>query len=342
VSESGHAEGSPPGAPPHHAPNGTFRNPWGLPESRFAGLLKWRWNRLRHPLPRDDGARSLHSVASSVRRPRAQPNEIAVTWVGHSTLLVQLGSLNVLTDPVWGERASPWRAIGPRRLVSAALPIDALPPIDIVLQSHNHYDHLDAWTVRALASAHPSARWIVPLRLGTLMRSLGVHEVLELDWWTDARLGSTTVACTPARHFSARTPLDRNRTLWCGFAVASPAGRFFYAGDTGLHPEFERIGERFGPFAVSAIPIGAYEPRWFMQSVHVNPDDAVTAFRALHARHGLSPDAKMVGVHWGTFRLTDEPILDPPRRTRDVWSRAMLPAENLWILAHGETKAMRT
>ena len=341
MSESGHIEGSRSEAPSHHAPDGTFRNPWGLPESRFAGLLKWRWNRFRHPLPRDDGARSLHSVASSVRRPRADATEIAVTWVGHSTLLVQLGSLNVLTDPVWSERASPWRAIGPRRLVPAALPIEALPPIDIVLQSHNHYDHLDAWTVRALTAAHPRAQWIVPLRLGTFVRSLGVRDVSELDWWADVRLGSATVACTPARHFSARTPLDRNRTLWCGFAVAGPTGRFFYAGDTGFHPEFERIGERFGPFAVSAMPIGAYEPRWFMQSVHVNPDDAVTGFRALHAHHGLSAHARMVGVHWGTFRLTDEPILDPPRRTREAWTRATLPEDNLWILAHGETRVMR-
>ena len=333
---------SPSQLPPHHAPNGRFRNPWGLAESRFAGLLKWRWNRLRHPLPHDDGARSLQRVASSVRRPRGLAHEIAVTWVGHSTVLVQLGLLNVLTDPVWGERASPWRSIGPRRLVPAALALDALPPIDIVLQSHNHYDHLDAWTVRALAAAHPTATWIVPLRLGKLVRSLGVREVVELDWWTEARVQDATVACTPARHFSARSPLDRNRTLWCGFALASSTGRFFYAGDTGLHPEFERIGERFGPFDVSAIPIGAYEPRWFMQPVHVDPDDAVTAFRALHAHHGLPTHGAMLGVHWGTFRLTDEPILDPPRRTRQAWQRAMLPEQSLWILAHGETRVMTT
>jgi L-ascorbate metabolism protein UlaG (beta-lactamase superfamily) len=109
-----------------------------------------------------------------------------------------------------------------------------------------------------------------------------------------------------------------------------------------MHPEFTRIGERFGPFLVSAIPVGAYEPRWFMEAVHVNPDDAVSAFRALHQHHGLSPQAAMLGIHWGTFRLTDEPILEPPRRTREVWERAKLPMENLWILAHGETRVMRT
>jgi N-acyl-phosphatidylethanolamine-hydrolysing phospholipase D len=329
-------------APPHHTPNGAFRNPWGLDESRFTGLVKWRWNRLRHPLPRDDGARSLPRVAPSIRAPRAAANDIAITWVGHSTLLVQLGSVNMLTDPVWSDRASPWRSLGPCRLVPPGMSLDALPPIDVVLLSHNHYDHLDAWTVERLASAHPRARWVVPLRLARLVRSLGVRDVDELDWWDEQRVGDATVACTPARHFSARTPFDRNRTLWCGYAVASPAGGFFYAGDTGLHPEFTRIGERFGPFVVSALPIGAYEPRWFMHPVHVDPDEAVTAFRAIHAHHGMSLHATMVGMHWGTFRLTDEPILAPPRRAREAWARAMLPEENLWILAHGETRQLRT
>lgn len=333
---------SPPERPPHHAPNGTFHNPWGLAESRLGGLLKWRWNRLRHPLPRDDGVRSLQPVASDVRLPRAAAPEIAVTWVGHSTLLVQLGALNILTDPIWSERASPWRFFGPRRLVSAALPIDALPPIDLVLLSHNHYDHLDAPTVRTLSTAQPRAEWIVPLRLENSLRSLGVRYITELDWWDERTVADAAVACTPARHFSARTPFDRNRTLWCGFAVATSSGRFFYAGDTGLHPEFARIGERFGPFALVAIPIGAYEPRWFMQPVHVNPDDAVTAYRALHAHHGLQSNAVMVGIHWGTFRLTDEPILEPRDRIRAAWDTAGLPVDNLWILAHGETRGMRS
>jgi L-ascorbate metabolism protein UlaG (beta-lactamase superfamily) len=340
VSTSGIAEGPAGAAASHHLGGGTFRNPWALDEARFTGLLKWRWDRLRHPLPRDEGAHSLQGVVSSVRSPRASANEIAVTWVGHSTLLVQLGALNILTDPIWSDRATPLRALGPRRVVPPGMPMDWLPPIDLVLLSHNHYDHLDAWTVRSLAVSQPGARWMVPLRLARVVRSLGVRDVTELDWWDERRVGDATVACTPARHFSARTPLDRNRTLWCGFAVAGATGRFFYAGDTGVHPEFARIGERFGPFAVSALPIGAYEPRWFMHPVHVNPDEAVAAFRSLHASHGRSARSVMVGVHWGTFRLTDEPVLEPPRRTREAWERAMLPQDDLWILAHGETRAM--
>jgi L-ascorbate metabolism protein UlaG (beta-lactamase superfamily) len=216
-----------------------------------------------------------------------------------------------------------------------------LPPIDIVLLSHNHYDHLDAHTVRAMARAHPHARWVVPLRLARLVQALGVRDVIELDWWSEAPVGEATVACTPARHFSARTPLDRNRTLWCGFAVSAPAGQFFYAGDTGSHPEFAEIGRRFGPFDVCALPIGAYEPRWFMRPVHLDPDEAVAAFRALHEHRGMSRDAVFVGVHWGTFRLTDEPILDPPRRAKEAWARAGLAPEKLWIMAHGETRVMR-
>ena len=340
MSERERGTASPSPSPSHHAPNGRFRNPWGLAESRFLGLLKWRWNRLRHPLPRDDGARSLQPVASAVRSPRAAPNEIAVTWVGHSTLLVQLGSLNILTDPVWSKRASPWQSFGPRRLVAAALPITALPSLDIVLLSHNHYDHLDASTVGTLAVAHPAAQWVVPLRLEKAVRSLGVRYITELDWWEERRVGNASVACTPARHFSARTPFDRNRTLWCGFAIATSAGRFFFAGDTGSHPEFARIGERFGPFAISAIPIGAYEPRWFMQPVHLNPEDAITAYQALHAHHGMPSSSVMLGIHWGTFRLTDEPILEPRDRTRAAWANASLPMDKLWILAHGETRVL--
>lgn len=283
----------------------------------------------------------LRPDAPSIRAPRAATNEIAITWVGHSTIIAQLGTLNLLVDPVWGERASPWRFIGPRRVVPPAVAMNALPPIDIVLLSHNHYDHLDAYTVRALASAHPQAQWVVPLRLARLVHSLGVRDVIELDWWNETPIGATTVACTPARHFSARTPLDRNRTLWCSFAVSAPAGRFFYAGDTGDHPEFAEIGRRFGPFDVCALPIGAYEPRWFMHPVHLDPDEAVAAFRALQEHRGRSREAAFVAVHWGTFRLTDEPILDPPRRTKEAWARAGLAPEKLWIMAHGETRVMR-
>jgi L-ascorbate metabolism protein UlaG (beta-lactamase superfamily) len=222
--------------------------------------------------------------------------------------------------------------------VPPGFPLEDLPPLDVVLLSHNHYDHLDARTVRALARTRPDLTWVAPLRLGRKLQSFGAHKVVELDWWDSVTIGRATVTCTPARHFSARSPFDRNRTLWCGYAVSCGAARFFYAGDTGLHPEFEAIGARCGPFDICALPIGAYEPRWFMHPVHINPDEAVQAFRELHKVHGTAMRHVMVGVHWGTFRLTDEPVLEPPRRTREAWSRAHLPPEHLWILDHGETR----
>lgn len=308
-------------------------------ESRFGGLLKWRWDRLRHPLPPDHGAASLTLATPSVRHPAAPPHEISVTWVGHSTLLMQVAGVNVLTDPMWGESASPFRLVRVPRLVAPGLPFERLPRIDAVLLSHNHYDHLDAPTVRRLAGEHAGAQWFVPLRLGKKVRSYGVTHVTELDWWEEARVRSVTVTSTPARHFSARTPFDRNRTLWCGFALRAEACRVFYAGDTGFHPEFPRIGEQLGPFDLSALPVGAYEPRWFMNPVHMNPDEAVEAFLSLHAPHETTLEGTMVGVHWGTFRLTDEPLLEPPRRTMAAWDRRSLPRENLWLLAHGETRS---
>ncbi len=219
--------------------------------------------------------------------------------------------------------------------VPAGVALEALPPIDAVLLSHNHYD-LDVPTVRRLAQRHPQARWIVPLGLGEFLRRRGAQPVRELDWWEEARVGDVVFGCTPAQHFSARGLGDRSRTLWCGWSVAAPARRLFFAGDTGYHPEFTRIGERFGPFHAALLPIGAYEPRWFMQPVHMNPEESVGAFRDLTRGHS----AVMVPMHWGTFRLTDEPLDEPPRRVARAWREAGFPPDDLWLLAPGETRAL--
>lgn len=330
--------------PPHHEPGGRFRNPWpDAAPGNLGGLLKWllvhRPTRGRAPAPHPS---VFPRRAPAYAAPRAGPDELTLTWVGHSTFLVQVGGLNVLTDPMWSERAFALSWLGPRRLVPPAVAFDLLPPLDAVLLSHNHYDHLDAATVRLLVRRHANARWIAPLGLAAFLRSLGVAHVLELDWWEETRLGTVTVGCTPAQHFSARGPGDRNRTLWCGWAVAAPARRVFFAGDTGLHPEFAAIGDRFGPFHAALLPVGAYEPRWFMRPVHMNPEEAVRAFRELHAARPPLPGkaAVMVPMHWGTFRLTDEPMDEPPRRVAEAWRAADLDPAGLWILAHGETRRL--
>jgi len=274
-------------------------------------------------------------VPPAFHAPRAPADVLTATWIGHAAALLQIGGRNVLTDPMFGERASPVGFAGPRRWVPPAVAHEALPPLDLILLSHNHYDHLDRPSVRALTASHPATPWLVPLGLAATIRGMGASEVRELGWWDSVTVEGLTVTGTPAQHFSGRGPLDRNDSLWCGFAIAALRHRVYFAGDTGYHPEFPAIGQRLGPFDMSLLPIGAYEPRWFMRPVHLDPDEAVQAFVDLGGRD----DGLMMGIHWGMFKLTDEPMDEPPRRTRAAWAAAGLPGERLWIPRHGETRA---
>jgi N-acyl-phosphatidylethanolamine-hydrolysing phospholipase D len=290
-------------------------------------------HRTTRPRPKDPDASVFARLQPSFVRPRAAPSQLTVTWVGHSSLLIQLGGRNILTDPMWSERASPVHFAGPRRWVPPGIAFDDLPPLDVVVQSHNHYDHLDADTVRRLARRHPDASWILPLGLGSFVRKRGVRPdaIAELDWWQERHVASLRVVATPAMHFSSRAIGDRGDTLWCGFALIGANGRrVFFAGDTGFHPDFGVIGQRCGPFDLALLPIGAYEPRWFMRYVHMNPEEAVEAFRALNAR-------TMVPIHWVTFKLTDEAMDEPPARAQAAWSAAGLAPDRYRQLAHGET-----
>ncbi|MEP6906007.1 MAG: MBL fold metallo-hydrolase [Gemmatimonadales bacterium] len=261
----------------------------------------------------------------------------SVTWIGHSTFLIRGAGMTVLTDPIWSERASPVQFGGPRRHVAPGVPFDELPPIDAVFISHDHYDHLDDNTARRLIARFPLARWIAPLGVGSFLRKRGAADVTELDWWQGAGLGSISALCTPAQHFSGRYPWNRNATLWCGWVIGLGSRRVFFAGDTALHPDFPDIASRSGPLDVAILPIGAYEPRWFMQAVHMNPEDAVAAYSGIAGVSG-NEDCIFIPSHWGTFRLTDEPLDEPPRRLLASWSKAALPKERLCILSPGETR----
>lgn len=280
-------------------------------------------------------------VKSAHAHPRGTQSEIRITAVGHSTFLIQVGPLNVLTDPVWSERCSPLPFAGPRRRHAPGIALDALPPIDIVLQSHDHYDHLDDATVRALAKRHPEATWCAPLGVASRLRARGVRRIVERDWWDTARVGDAEVTCVPAAHFSGRTPFDRDATLWGGWSIAAHGRRIYFVGDTGLHPEFEAIGRRLGAIDAVLMPVGAYAPRWFMRPVHLDPEDALHAYAALTTPHPAHPTV-MVAMHWGTFVLTDEPPDEPPRRILEGWSAQRRPADLLWVLAPGETRAIRS
>ena len=326
--------------PAHHAPDGSFHNPWpdSVPHG-FGDVLRWMRDRRRTPRAPTPARGSFPTARPELTYPRAPRHLTTATWVGHSTVLLQTGGLNVLTDPMWGERAFPVQWAGPRRVMPPAIALDALPPLDIVLLSHNHYDHLDRSTVRQLARRHEDATWVVPLALGRYVRGFGARAVVVLDWGQVAEVRGTTIRATSARHFSARRLGDRNRTLWCGFVLECAGRRFYFAGDTAYHPEFAAIGVH-GPFDLVMMPIGAYDPRWFMHIVHLDPDEAVRAYADLTSAHPDAPPPLMLGIHWGTFRLTDEPMDEPPRRARECWRRAGLPDERLWIARFGETRAL--
>lgn len=326
--------------PSHHRPDGRFRAPW--PEAAGDDALRgrfrevaWEWLTTRKaPDPRPE---QLPLAVPEIIRPRVEDSEVRVTWVGHATFLLQLPGLNLLTDPVWSKRVSPVSFIGSPRFIPAVPDFDALPPIDGVLLSHDHYDHLDRPTVRALHRRFGNdLTWFTPLGYRRWFRRLGIERVVEADWWEefDAPGGDFTVTAAPARHWSRRLPWDTNARLWCSWAIrrkSGPAPRVYFGGDSGYASCFTEIGERLGPFDVSLLPIGAYDPRWFMSASHVNPEEAVRIYQ------DLGSTGTFVPTHWGTLRLTFEDPLEPPERLRKAWADAELPWDDLAVLRHGET-----
>jgi N-acyl-phosphatidylethanolamine-hydrolysing phospholipase D len=337
--------------PPHHTDNGRFTNPWpGSTPNGFGGVLKWVLiDRIRNPpppdpdpasLPRVDSRHETTTVVGSAESAQSAKSafQLTGTWLGHSTVLLNLAGKRVLTDPVWSDRASPVSWAGPKRWVPPQLALRDLPPLDLIVLSHNHYDHLDRSTVEWLARERPDVPWVAPLRLGATLRQFGVRQVTELDWWEETTINGLKITATPAQHFSSRHFFDRNATLWCGYALESGNRRIYFAGDTGLHPEFGAIGRCLGPFDLALIPVGAYEPRWFMQPVHMNPEDAITAIAQLAGANPQGVVPRVLPIHWGTYKLTDEPMDEPPRRFAERWKEAGWAADRLWLLAHGETR----
>lgn len=254
-----------------------------------------------------------------------------VFWIGHSAVLVEFGSgRRVLIDPVFGDRCSPVTWLGPRRYHPPGLPLEQVLPVDAVLISHNHYDHLDLTTIRKILSATAGAqRFIVPLRLGRWFAAKGAKCIEQLDWWETTDIAGIRVTATPAQHWSKRGIGDLNRSLWCGYRLECAARSFYFSGDSGYFPGYREIGERFGAVEVAALPIGAYEPRWFMKVAHQSPEEAVQAYRDLHAQ-------TFMAVHHNTFPLTDEPADEPAKRLGIAWERAGYSYSRLWVPQPGE------
>jgi len=323
---------------PHHRPEGFQNNHIEFAPRSLGDLLKWRALALRDGLPKAPTtptptvAPDLGFIEANARAGAAmQP---AVTWIGHATVLAQIGGLNVLTDPIFSERASPVTFVGPRRAQPPGLALAQLPRIDVVVVSHNHDDHLDAASVKSLA-AQPggSPLFLVPLGNRAWMNEQGIERVVELDWWQRERVGAVEFVFTPVQHWSGRGLHDRMRTLWGGWAVLADDQRLFHAGDTGYSPDFAEIGRRLGGFDIALLPIGGYEPRWFMQAQHVDPGEAVAMHRDLRARRSL-------GMHWGTFELTDEALDEPPRRLFEQRRAAGLDDDDFFVLAIGQTRKL--
>jgi N-acyl-phosphatidylethanolamine-hydrolysing phospholipase D len=334
----------------HHRPGGFQNNYISFRGKRWHEILRWRWQAWRagHPKPLQAPlpvvAPDLAFIQANAKAGLAmQP---AMTWIGHITVLAQIGGLNILTDPVFSERCFPVQWAGPKRQTPPGLSLAQLPRIDVVLLSHNHYDHMDEGSLKALAAQPGGAPLIIcPLGHQHWFAKWGIRKVVELDWWDTHVLEATAhsaripVTLTPAQHWSARTATDALRSLWGGFAVRSPDCHLFFAGDTAYSPDFKDIRQHFarehtpeqgGGFDMALLPIGAYEPRWFMKDQHCNPEESVQIFQDLGAKRALA-------VHWGTFQLTDEPLDEPPRALDQALRAQGLAGERFAVVPVGAT-----
>jgi len=298
-----------------------FRNRERGQHGAFA-FFKWMLNRERGPW------RQTENKPFPKPPQRVGPGELRVTFVNHATLLIQIDGLNLLTDPIWSERASPVSFAGPKRFRPPGLAFEDLPPIDAVMLSHNHYDHLDLPTLRRLAARH-RPRVFCGLGNGRLLKKEGIANLTDLDWGSSETLNDlVSITAVAAKHFSGRGVLDRDRTLWTGYVLRSPFGSVYFAGDTGFGRHFEEIGREYGPIRLACLPIGAFRPIWFMSPVHISPAEAVKAHELLGAQTSLA-------IHFGTFALGDDGQTEPVDELKKVLSTT--PATRpFWVLEQGE------
>lgn len=328
---------------PHHRPDGFVNNDGARPIGTspwyeiMLRRLRGDFRPLAPPAGGYDSFIAAWSAPVDLSLLHTPTTETRITWLGHASLLLQIAGRNILIDPHLSEFAGPLRILSARRRVPPPLSPEDLPPIDFVLISHNHYDHLDETTILRLLAAGQRPRFLVPLGVKAWFDAHGIDKVSEMDWWDRINDGLLNIHFTPAQHWSKRTPFDTNRSLWGGFAIETTASgspwRFLYTGDTGYSADFAAIRQRLGPVDLLAVPVGAYLPRDFMAPQHTDPDDAVRILLDVDARQAL-------GVHWGTFELTQESFDQPPIDVTTALHRHGLASDRLWMLRHGESRTL--
>jgi L-ascorbate metabolism protein UlaG (beta-lactamase superfamily) len=307
-----------------HFDGDRFLNPDPTESKGFFDFLKWITNRDQGPW---EGPPDSKPASSPPRR--VDMGELRVTFVNHATVLIQMDGLNILTDPIWSERGSPVTWAGPKRVRSPGLRFEDLPPIDFVLVSHNHYDHLDVPTLRRLSADH-GPKVLSGLGNAKLMGNKDIGNAFDMDWWQRTRISeSVRVTFVPAQHFSSRGLFDRNKSLWGGFVIEGSHHRVYFAGDTGFGSHFAQIRDAFGPIDLAMLPIGAYKPRWFMSPVHISPQEAVEVHQLLGAKHSMA-------IHFGTFPLGDDGEHEPVEELRQALEENGLTLNDFWVLEFGE------
>ena len=292
----------------HHTATG-FKNPYLISNDQrksFSDLFKMMIT--KRPNPKIDEVKQLDldSLSQKIKK-----GKNFITWVGHSTMLLHVNGKTVLTDPIFSDRCSPVQFLGPKRYLAPSIKIKSLPKIDLIVISHSHYDHLDKNSVKNLGK-DSSTIWFVPLGLKTWFNNIGIENVFEMDWFEEQKTSNINIICLPSQHWSKRSLLKSFDTLWSSWFIKIGAFKFWFAGDTGYNEiQFKQIGDNYGPFDLTAIPIGAYEPRWFMKNFHINPKESISIHKDVKSK-------KSIGMHFGTFVLTTEPVLEPIEKIKSL------------------------
>jgi N-acyl-phosphatidylethanolamine-hydrolysing phospholipase D len=311
---------------PFNLENGIFVNNFIRHQKSFKDLWKWRKEAKNRPDPI-----SFPLIKNDPNYLNQNKSDTTLTWVGHATFLFQLNGYNVLTDPHFSRRASPLSFMGPERTTPPGLEIKDLPLIDVVVISHNHYDHLDKQSIQSLIKRQENKQpvFFVPLKLKKTLQNFGATNIIEHEWWQVSKYKQLEIHSVPVQHWSKRSLNDTNKTLWCGWVIKSKNFQYFFVGDTGYSKDFENIKKKFGPMDLASIPIGAYEPRWFMKDSHCNVEEAIQIHKDIKSK-------KSIAMHWGTFQLTDEPMDEPIQLLSKLTQKLDNP-KKFTALMHGQT-----